>query len=252
MSKFLLIGHRGAAGLAPENTLASIKKALELKVDRIEIDLQQTKDQVLIAMHDRSLNRTTSGKGIIKNHTYSSIAKFCINTNFPDLPTEPIPRLEEILDLIDGKATLLIDLKYGNSYYPKIEEQIINILNNQNATDWSVIHSFSNEVLQTFHHLDHQLTLGKLLVGKIPYLPFFIDHRLKYGIPVIEDFIKEVNIFYPFINKRLIDKMHREHKKVFAWTVNQPKTAQQLMDMGIDGIVTDYPNRYTGILDKYS
>ncbi len=153
---------------------------------------------------------------------------------------------------MDGKATLLLDLKYGNRYYPKIEERVISILRNKNATDWCIIHSFSNEILQTFHQLDATLILGKLLVGKVPYLPFFIDNQLRYGIPIIPDYIQEISVFHYFINKALIEKTHLEGKKIFAWTVNRLPRMQELMQMGLDGIVTDYPNLFAKISDNYS
>lgn len=178
----LITGHRGAAGLAPENTLGAIQKALDYQIDRIEIDIQQTKDKVLVAMHDKSLNRTSTGKGYIKDHTFQEIAHLSAGAYFSQAyQTEKIPRLEEILELINGKAKLVIDIKYGNNYYSGIEERLLSILSNQGVLDNCIIHSFSDEILQTFHKLNPNLYLGKLMIGKIPFLPFIIDNQLRYS-----------------------------------------------------------------------
>jgi glycerophosphoryl diester phosphodiesterase len=117
----LIIGHRGAAGLAPENTLASIEKALSLGVDRIEIDIHQTKDNVLVVIHDETLERTTNGKGKIKDLTYREILKYSAGAKFsPACENEKVPTLAEVLDLIDGKSQLLIELKKATAITPEL------------------------------------------------------------------------------------------------------------------------------------
>jgi len=115
----IITGHRGAAGLAPENTLASIQLALDLGVDRIEIDIQQTKDNVLIVLHDRSLRRTTNGFGYVKQKKYNVLLNYSAGVKFSrHYESERIPTLEQVIDLIDGRAELLIETKFSYLYYP--------------------------------------------------------------------------------------------------------------------------------------
>ena len=112
-NKITITGHRGAGGLAPENTLASIQLALDLGVDRIEIDVQQTKDNVVIVLHDRTLRRTTTGFGYVKAKTYEEILKHSAGYKFNKYYIkEKVPTLDQVIKLIDVRAELLIETKY--------------------------------------------------------------------------------------------------------------------------------------------
>lgn len=108
---FIVIGHRGAGGLAPENTLTSIKKAMELKVDLLEIDVQRSKDSVVFVLHDNSINRTTTGKGKAIELDYADIKKENIRIDDKIFEDEYVPTLEEVIQLINGKTKLLIEIK---------------------------------------------------------------------------------------------------------------------------------------------
>src|SRR5690606_22495883 len=146
MRKPLIItGHRGAGGLAPENTLASIQLALDLGVDRIEIDVQQTNDNVIIVLHDRTLRRTTDGFGFVKNLDYADLLKYSAGIKFNKVyAEEKIPTLEQVIDLINGRVELVIETKYSYLYYHNIERHILNVIKNKNAFDCCKIISFND------------------------------------------------------------------------------------------------------------
>lgn len=246
--KIIITGHRGAAGLAPENTLASIQLAIELGVDRIEIDVQQTQDNKIIVLHDRTLRRTTTGHGFVKNLTYDEILQFSAGYKFNKFYiNEKVPTLEQVIDLIDGKVELLIETKYSYMYYPNIERHIINIIKNKNAKDWCKIISFNDRALFRINKLDNSIRLGKLFVGKHAHLPLSFDKGLNIRPLKRYAFVDEVIVKHDYATKAIIEKVHDFGKELHVWTVNNEATIQKLIERGVDGIISDYPN----LLMKY-
>jgi len=244
----IITGHRGAAGLAPENTLASIQLAIELGVDRIEIDVQQTKDNKIIVLHDRTLRRTTTGHGFVKNLTYDEILQFSAGYKFNKFYiNEKVPTLEQVIDLIDGKVELLIETKYSYMYYPNIERHIINIIKNKNAKDWCKVISFNDRALFRINKLDNSIRLGKLFVGKHAHLPLSFDKGLNIRPLKKYAFVDEVIVKHDYATKAIIEKVHEFGKELHVWTVNNEATIQKLIERGVDGIISDYPN----LLMKY-
>lgn len=241
--KLIITGHRGAAGLAPENTLASIQLALELGVDRIEIDVQQTKDNKIIVLHDRTLRRTSTGNGFVKKLTYDEILQFSAGFKFNKFySNEKVPTLEQVIDLIDGKVELLIETKYSYMYYPNIERHLINIIKNKNAKDWCKIISFNDRALFRINKLDSSIKLGKLFVGKHAHLPLSFDKGINIRPLKKYAFVDEVIVKHDYATRAIIDKVHDFGKELHVWTVNHEATIQKLIERGVDGIISDYPN----------
>jgi len=239
----IVIGHRGAAGLAPENTLAGIQKSLDLKVDRIEIDVQQTKDSIVILMHDKTLERTTDGKGLVKDHTFVELQQYSAGVKFNEsFKAEKIPTLETALKLIHAQTEFIIEIKSGNEFYPKIVDRVVDLIHQYDAKQWCIIHSFNDKVLKRVQELDSSIRTHKVLVGKIAFLPLYLDFGLKFGSLKKYKHVEEISINYRFANKRIIKKIHSYGKKVNVWTVNDPAMMEKLKSWGVDGIITDYPN----------
>ncbi len=238
-----ITGHRGAAGLAPENTLAAISVALDYGVERIEIDVQQTKDSVVIVLHDRSLDRTTDGVGEVRDLNYNEILKYSAGSKFDEkFASEKVPTLEQVLQLIDGKAVLVIEIKDGNKYYPGIEQRSIDLVHKYDAKDWSIVHSFYDEVLYKINEMDPSIELHKLLVGDLPFIPVFYDGSFQFANIEKYDFVDEISLMAAFVTPRFIDKVHAMGKKVNVWTVRDSLDARKFINLGVDGIITDYPN----------
>jgi glycerophosphoryl diester phosphodiesterase len=227
--KVIITGHRGAGGLAAENSLNAIHTGILLKADRIEIDVHQTKDSVIVVMHDESVDRTTNCKGRIKNKTWQEIAGCSLKPFEADSSEQKIPTLDDVLQAINGKAILVIELKQGGAFYPGIEEQVIALIRKHHAEKWCIIHSFKENILARVHELApdiplHLLVLNGLWGRKIP------------------DYIQEVSAFNQLLTKKFIDKMHELGKKVNVWTVNSKKEMSYCIYLGVDGIITDYPD----------
>ena len=122
-----IVAHRGASGIAPENTLAAIQLALDIGVDWIEIDVRQTLDRVLVCLHDETVNRTSNGKGHIITLNYKKVKQFDAGSWFSEAyRDEKIPSLNEVLHLIDGRCKLLIEMKGTQFYIATIEKHEAN------------------------------------------------------------------------------------------------------------------------------
>ncbi|PCJ27437.1 MAG: hypothetical protein COA97_03995 [Flavobacteriales bacterium] len=244
----IITGHRGAGGLAPENTLASIQLAIDLGVDRIEIDVQQTKDNVIIVLHDRTLRRTTTGIGYVKTKTYAEILKHSAGYKFNKYYIkEKVPTLDEVIQFINGRVELLIETKYSFMYYPNIERHIINVIKSNDAKDWCKVISFNDRALFRVHKLDNEIRTGKLFVGKYSNLPLSWDKGVNIKPLKRYHFVDEIIVKHIYATKKIIDRVHGMGKELHVWTVNDSKTIQDLVDRGVDGIITDYPN----LLMKY-
>jgi len=247
-NKITVTGHRGAGGLAPENTLASIQLALDLGVDRIEIDVQQTKDNVVIVLHDRTLRRTTTGFGYVKNKNYEEILKHSAGFKYNKYYVkERVPTLDEVIQLINGRAELLIETKYSFMYYPNIERHIINVIKNNDAKAWCKVISFNDRALFRIHKLDNEIRTGKLFVGKHANLPLSWDKGVNLKPLRRYHFVDEIIVKHIYATKNIIDRVHKMGKELHVWTVNDPDTIEMLVERGVDGIISDYPN----LLMKY-
>jgi glycerophosphoryl diester phosphodiesterase len=239
----IITGHRGAAGLAPENTLASVRKALELGVDRVEVDVQQTKDGVVICLHDRTLDRTTDMHGQVKSGTWQELKAAKANVGFEkEFPNEGIPTLEEVMQLVNGRAELVIEIKDGNSYYPGIEDRVAALIEKYDAWKWAPVHTFNDEALFLLHERHPRVRLQKLFVIKVPWLPVMLDFGLHWASLDDYPFVEAFSVHQRFITQGIVDKAHAMGKKVHVWTVNDPDKVRELMDMGVDGIITDRPD----------
>jgi len=244
-SKVILTGHRGAAGLAPENNISSIKKALELNVDRVEIDVQQTKDKVVISMHDKSIDRTTNGKGLVKDLTYNEILKYSAGIKFAkEFESDKVPTLNEVFETVNGNAVLVIEIKDGNDYYKGIEQRVVDAINKYDAKKWTIIHSFNDKALKKVNKIDSTIILHKLFIVDFPFFPIMYDGHFQITNLEHYTYCDEFSTFYPFTTKRLIDKVHSLGKKINVWTVNDSTKINKLINYGVDGIITNFPDYF--------
>lgn len=246
-----LVGHRGAGGLAPENTLSAIKKGLDIGVDAIEVDIQQSKDSIIFILHDETLDRTTNGKGLLKNFKASELKKFDAGSSFsPKFAGEKIPTLDEAFELINGKATFLIELKKGDEFYPGIEENLVNTIHKFNANDWVIVHSFNTKALQKIHALDSTIRLHKLFIAKLNFIPLMYDGKFHWTNLDKFSYCEQMSVYYKFINPHLVKFVHSLGKKINAWTVDDTTFTRRLLDMGVDGIITNYPDKMKKIIQE--
>lgn len=237
---FQVIGHRGASGVAPENTLVSVKKAIELKADMIEMDVHLTKDGELVVIHDHTLERTTNGTGEVKEKTLAEIRELDAGSwKDPKYAGEKVPTLAEVMDAVAGKANLLIEIKEGEKMYPGIGAKVAELVKERNAYDWCIVQSFAQDVLDAIMPLDDKIELHRLIaLSKIPRLSDrnAADASGKWAR------IAAFNPNYRRAGKGTIRKLHKNGYRIFVWTVNDRETYDKLKKRGVDGIITNYPN----------
>jgi glycerophosphoryl diester phosphodiesterase len=225
--KMLKIGHRGAKGHAPENTLISFQTAMDFGVDGIELDVHLTSDLQLICIHDDTLDRTTSGTGLINSFTLSELKALRIY-NLQEIPT-----LEEVFDLIDKKIFINIELKGKNTAKPVVDV-IESYLNGKN---WNYNHflisSFDWIALQEVRSLNPNVAIGVLTQT---------DLGLAIGFA---DFIQANSIhpYFHLLSRENTALMQQKGFQVFPWTVNELEDIQKIKSFQVDGIISDFPDR---------
>jgi glycerophosphoryl diester phosphodiesterase len=241
------IAHRGAGRkMAPENTLAAVRMGLTEGVDILEIDVHQTLDSIVVVSHDETLDRCTNGIGRIDHTTFADIRKLDAGSWFdPKYATEKVPTLEEVLDLVNGKTRLWIELKAGGDY-PGIEKRIVDLIHQKHAQGWAEVISFDGNALRKIDALDSTIKTQKLMVSNLTLLPFYMDTGLHWGNPRKFAFVDGFLYHHRFVRKALIRKVHRWGKAVMVWTVNDPKRIEKLKRKGVDGIETDEPSLLVG------
>ena len=247
----MVIAHRGASDSAPENSLSAFEKAIACKADYIETDVHQTADGEVVIMHDLSVNRTCNvGKNLQEKYGKKVLIKDLNKEEFLALKIkntqEAPPTLDAAIKLISGRSKLLIELKKGNDYYPGIEQHILQIIKDNNAAEWvNVIHSFDKNALLEINRQNTGMKLQKLIVFKLPLTSF--NFSKKFNKDKFENW-QGVNTYYFFTHKKLVRKLHKQNKTVFAWTVNKRRVAKRLIRIGVDGIITNKPEMVRELL----
>lgn len=244
-----IIAHRGASGHAPENTLSAFEKAIEIGVDMVELDVHLTKDGQVVVIHDETLDRTTNFKGEIKEMNWAEMKDADAGSWYGEaFKGEKLPTLDDALKLVNGRVKVLIEIKNGGDYYPGIEEKTWEVIQTNNAQDWCLIQSFSQFAVERFSSLNTGLPVYKLVIGNLPILPFHGDIKLKWGSILKYKQFKGVNPHKKFAKKRIIKKLHKRGQEIFVWTVNKPEDIRKMIDKGVDGIITNYPDRVKKLL----
>lgn len=248
----IIIGHRGAAGLAPENTLASFKKAMEFKVDLMELDVHVSKDDSLIVMHDYDVERTTSGEGDIEDLTYSYIKTLDAGSEFkPEFKGEKVPTLDEVLKLSGGKTKVLIELKWPKKgLYTDLVKKVIACIRNNKAESWVVIQSFEISYLEEMHKLAPDLECQQLIIAPKGIMPMHVTRKLQGGKFTPLPYVTSVNPHHMFVTKAWIEKMHKENKTVYPFTLNTEDKMRKAINLGVDGIITNYPDVANKVLGR--
>ena len=245
--KFDVIAHKGASGTTPENTLAAFKKALELGVDMIEMDVRLTKDEKIVVFHDETLDRTTNGGGAVVDYTLEEIKELDAGSWFdPAYRDEKIPTLKEALDLINGKCKVLIEIKHEeHPHFEDFAEKLIDVIRKEkNGYDWIILQSYEAEYLEAAHEYDDHVQTKKLMIGEdsAPLISFYVETKLHLGRAKEDDRMKALNPEYHTLSTRRVFRMHARGFEVYTYAVNNREDMIKMLHMGVDGIITDRPD----------
>lgn len=225
MPNFDIIGHRGAMGLEPENTLRSFKKALDLGVDGLEFDVQNIHGELLV-FHDESLERTTNGEGKLLNHSVEALRKLDAGKG------EQIPTLAEVVELIGNQAFINIELKGFDT--ASLVMKLVRMLDRKRfKKEQFIISSYLFSELSLVHELDPEIRLG-VIADEYP--------------TIAQEFADEIDAYsfhpsYSILNQSLVDDAHNNGMKVYVHTVNDLDKINHSRTLGVDGVFTDFPDR---------
>jgi glycerophosphoryl diester phosphodiesterase len=219
----LRIGHRGARAYEPENTLRSYKKALEIGVDAVELDVRKTKDNQLVVIHDADIKKTTNGKGLVSELTLKQIKEFSTEKD------EKIPTLKEALDFLDKKVKILIELKEEG-----VEEKVLSAVHENGLQKNVIIVSFIENALRKVRELDKEVETGLIYAKHKNPVRSALDLKAQYLVA-----------FYRFTHTANVQKAHENGLKVIVWTVNKPEDVAEYVKKGVDGIASDKPDILT-------
>ena len=225
--KILKIGHRGAKGHAPENTLISFQKAIELGVDGIELDVHLTSDKHLVVIHDDALDRTTSGTGFVNSSTLDELKSLRIDT------IHEIATLHEVLDFIDKKIFVNIELKGKNTAKP-VADLIEHCILEKNWTyEYFIVSSFDWNALQEIRSLNPNIAIGVLTETDIALAINFSKFMNA----------KSVHPHFHLLTMQNVKQMHQNGLQIFPWTVNETEDIQKIKSFNVNGIISDFPDR---------
>lgn len=232
----ICMAHRGWSGRAPENTMAAIRLALaEPAIQAVEIDVQLSRDGVPILMHDFTLERTTNGKGLVKDHTLQELRALDAGSWFHEtFANERIPTLEEVLLAVKGRCTLNMELKATSDMYPGLAEKVLELLERHEMKQEVCITSFDHELIRHVRELDATVTTGLIVMGR----PLLMLEQLRAAGANL------LSMEYPYLNRELACTVLQQGYKVIAWTLDDPETIRTVMSWHPDlQICTNHPDR---------
>ena len=227
----LCIGHRGAMGHEPENTLSSIRKALELGAPCMEVDVYYV-DGHIVVFHDDRLERMTNGTGYLREQSFNYLRSLDVGDG------QRIPTLEEVCELIDSQANLNIELKGPDTAVP-VAELLSELISNGWDKNRFLVSSFHHRELLEMKRLNQDIKLGALVRG-IPV----------GGSRFAEDLgAFSVHPSLDFIDQSFVDDAHNRGLKVYVYAVDHPEDIAKMQQLGVDGVFTGYPER---VLENYA
>lgn len=225
--KTLNIGHRGAKGHIIENTLESIQKAIDLGVDGIELDVHLCRSGELVVFHDFTLDRVTNGSGEISKLSLSDLKKIKVTGGYQ------IPTLIEVLDLINKKCIVNIELKGLGTAIETCKVVTQYVKNKGWKYDDFIVSSFQKKLIQAVFEYTKIISIGVLT--EVDLEDAFQFAKLIKA--------KAIHPDYTLLTKEHVERIQKEGYKVYTWTVNTVEAIERMKTYGVDGIITDFPER---------
>jgi glycerophosphoryl diester phosphodiesterase len=244
--RVLIVGHRGASGDAPENTMAAFALALAQKADGIEFDVHLSRDGVPVVIHDARLERTTSGRGRVRDQTAAALARLdagsWFNRRFPARARARyagarIPRLAEVLEWVRARrCAAFLEIKQPRRIYRGIEAKVLDEIYRAGAQQFTTVISFHWPALRRVRRLDSRIALG--IDFTRPLLAAVRAKRISAGTLLPHG---------RFAGRRWIARAHRAGLRVLAWGLDDPAWMRRAIANGVDGIITSFPAVLRGI-----
>ncbi|WP_286145506.1 glycerophosphodiester phosphodiesterase [Bacillus sp. AFS077874] len=228
-----IIGHRGAAGTYPENTMVSFMACEDLGADGIELDVHLSKDGEIVVIHDETINRTTNGKGFVKDYSLAELKQFDASYRFKrQFKGCTIPTLKEVFDWAKGNNfSINVELKNDKIEYHGLEERVINLIRSYEYEKRIVLSSFNHKSMLKFHLMAPDIETAVLF-----------NRRSKEPWKIAEDYkANAIHPNYRIITDEQIEETMEHHIAVRPYTINEPAVMKRLFEVKCTAIITDYP-----------
>lgn len=235
LPKPAVIAHRGASAYAPENTLSAFELAVKQEADAIELDVRLSADGHIIVIHDNTVNRTTNGKGMVSDLSLAALKELDAGSVYDDaFHGEKIPTLAEVFETVGKKIFINVELKNETIFSGELTEKVAQCVREHNMASRVLFSSYNLFALRQIDKLLPETSKG-LLPNK-GLSGFMVRTWLRELIPY-----QSVHIPSQYVTQGIIDNVHRQGRRLLAYTVNHPADIQRLIKLGIDGIFTDDP-----------
>ncbi len=231
----MILGHRGASAWAPENTLAAFRLAVSQGADGFELDTRLTADNIPIVLHDPTLDRTTSGKGPVRRASLAELGGLDAGSGFsPEYKNEPLPALEQVFSELGQLTHINVELANYQSLFDPLPGRVTALVRQHHLEERVLFSSFNPLNLFRVRRVIPQAFIGLLTPP---------GHAGKTWPWLILRFIPGAAIhpYWSDVSKGLVEKAHRQARRVHVWTVNTPVEMRRLFALGVDGIITDDP-----------
>ncbi|MFW5713232.1 MAG: glycerophosphodiester phosphodiesterase [Brevefilum sp.] len=231
--KTKIIAHRGASAQAPENTMSAFQLALDLQADGIELDVMLTADQQVVVIHDDTVDRTTNGTGQVADMTLEEIRQLDAGEG------EKIPTLSEVLDRFGGKCLINIELKNYTSIFNRLPVEVSNLLKSHNLVEDILVSSFNPFNLPRVRRRIPDISLG--LITQPQQAKRWIWRFFEYDAlhPHFDD-----------VDAIIVSALHARNREVNVWTVDDPEEINRVVNLDVDGIITNDPKLAREVLAK--
>ncbi len=230
-----IYAHRGASSAAPENTMAAFQLAMDQGADGIELDVMLSKDHQLVVIHDDKVDRTTNGTGRVRDLTLAELKALDAGDG------EKIPTLDEVLTRFGGKFLINIELKNYSTPFDAVPVDVAAMVRDHNVADSILISSFNPFNFARFHRILPEVPLGMLT---FPGWAKFFGYRLfRYDA---------LNPYFKDIDEAMVTRVHAKGRQLNAWTVDEAADIRHLAILGVDGLITNQPQRALTVLESLS
>ena len=236
----LLIGHRGASGEAPENTLVAFRLAVEQGADVVELDVQLTADGIPVVIHDPTVERTTDGSGLVNSLTLEQVKRLDAGRSFGALyPGARIPTLDEVLAWASGTVPLAIEIKNTPVRNPGIEEKVVEALQRHQMIEHSVVISFDHSSVLRTKEICPELAGGVLFAGS-PVSPSTLASQARADVLLPH---------WSDVGEQMMRDARAHGLAVAAWVVDSEVEMEFALSLGLDALGTNYPGRLKALVD---
>lgn len=239
--KISICGHRGASGYAPENTLEAFQLAVELGADAVELDVQLTRDGQLFVAHDETIDRVSNGTGLIATQTLAALKKYDFNKLHPQYEGAKAPTLKEVFELLKPTGIMInVELKNSVNPYPGMEERCLQLAAQMGMESRVIYSSFNHYSLLRVKEIDNRAVCG-LLFSSILVRPW--KYAQEVGVEALHPHFGQTIYLEDFCRKA-----HDANLAVNVWTVNFERDMKQVIEVGCDMMITNYPDRAKALL----